>query len=57
MLAAQCGHEDVIKSLLEKKANPNITGKVGLSVLATGIIVWIISFAVHCARIWKDTAN
>jgi ankyrin repeat protein len=35
MLAAQRGHKDAIKSLLEKKANPNITDKVGLFVLAT----------------------
>jgi hypothetical protein len=51
MLAAQRGHKDVIESLLEKRANPNITDKVGLSVLATYIIVWIISFAARCARI------
>jgi hypothetical protein len=61
MLAARHGHKDVIKSLLEKKANPNITDKVGLSVLisymCTCTIVRIISFAVHCARIWKDATN
>jgi hypothetical protein len=54
MLAARRGHKDVIKSLLEKKANPNITDKVGLSVWATCIIVWIISFAAHCSRMWKE---
>ena len=30
MLATQRGHKDVVQSLLENKANPNITDKVGL---------------------------
>ena len=30
MLATQRGHKDVVKVLLERKANPNITDVVGL---------------------------
>ena len=31
MYATQCGHKDIVKALVERKANPNITAdKVGL---------------------------
>ena len=30
MVATQRGHKDVVNALVEKKANPNITDKVGL---------------------------
>ena len=30
MLATQRGHKDIIKALVERKANPNITDEVGL---------------------------
>ncbi len=37
MLAAQRGHKDITKSLLEKNADPNVTDKVGLC-----LHVWIM---------------
>ena len=48
MLATQHGHKEVIKSLLEKKANLNITDKVGLC-----LHVWItynISLLIVCVQ-------
>ncbi len=37
MEATRHSYKDIVKSLLEKKANPNITEKVGLSALAINI--------------------
>ena len=41
MLATQRGHKDIIKALVERKANPNITDEVGLC-----LHVWIMY---HCS--------
>ena len=42
MLATKRGHKDVVKALVERKANPNITAdKVGLC-----LHVWIMY---HCS--------
>ena len=41
MLATQCGHKDIVKVLVEKKTNPNITDEVGLC-----LHVWIMY---HCS--------
>ena len=49
MLATQCGHKEVIQSLLEKKANPNITDKVGLC-----LHVWIMY---HCSLCVQTTGR
>ena len=49
MLATQRGHKEVIKSLLEKKANPNITEKVGLC-----LHVWIMY---HCSLCVQTTGR
>ena len=45
MLATQHGHKEVIKSLVEKKANPNITDEVGLC-----LHVWIMYHCSLCAQ-------
>jgi hypothetical protein len=51
MEATRYSYKDVVKSLLEMKANPNITEKVGLSVLLLATcftdIVWITSFSIY----------
>ena len=50
MLATQRGHKDVVQSLLESKANPNITDKVGLC-----LHVWIVcSLLIVCTDQWLD---
>ena len=41
MLATQRSHKDAVKALVERKANPNITDKVGLC-----LHVWIMY---HCS--------
>ena len=47
MVSTQHGHEHVVKSLLEKNANPNITDKVGLY-----LHVWIMY---HCSLCLQTT--
>ena len=49
MMATQRGHKEVIKSLLEKKANPNITDEVGLY-----LHVWIMY---HCSLCVQTTGR
>ena len=49
MLATEYGHKEVIQSLLEKKANPNITDKVGLC-----LHVWIMY---HCSLCVQTTGR
>ena len=35
MLATQRGHVDIVKALLDAKADPNITDKVSINILST----------------------
>ena len=51
MLATQRGHKEVIQSLLEKKANPNITDKVGLC-----LHVWIMYHCSLCVQMTGRSA-
>jgi hypothetical protein len=60
MEATRHSYKDVVKSLLEKKANPNITEKVGLStltiILYIIVAVWLTSLSCSLsvpARVWK----
>ena len=45
MLATQRGHKDVVKALVEWKANPNITDKVDLC-----LHVWIMYHCLLCVQ-------
>ena len=51
MLATQRGHKEVVKVLLEKKANPNITDVVGLC-----LHVWVIYYCSLCVQTTGWTA-
>ena len=51
MVSTQNGHEHVVKSLLEKNANPNITDKVGLC-----LHVWIMYHSSLCVQMTGRSA-